>query len=162
MPFLEGLFSSIGRMLPGYIEGERQAIQDNWNDLNQYNQTQAGQLENMFTENTMDERLSMMDDAADNSYMGMLNNAMMLDVNRAYQPGRIIFGGQFSRWSPYLSEFMYQTQAQQGDFARQFWADPIRNAGIFGLGGTNAYMLPSLLSMVSGLGSNVNVPGIYQ
>ena len=54
----------VGRLLPGYMQGERQAIQDNWNDLNQYNKAQAGQLQNMFDENAMRDRLNMMHDAA--------------------------------------------------------------------------------------------------
>ena len=64
MSFLGGLFQSFGRLLPGYMQGERQAIQDNWNDLNQYNKVQAGQLQNMFDENAMRDRLNMMRDAA--------------------------------------------------------------------------------------------------
>lgn len=50
---LGGIFGAIGRMLPGYIQGREQAIQSNWNDLNQYNQTLAGQLQNAFNEVTM-------------------------------------------------------------------------------------------------------------
>ena len=64
MSFLGGLFQSFGRLLPGYMQGERQAIQDNWNDLNQYNKAQAGQLQNMFDENAMRHRLNMVEDAA--------------------------------------------------------------------------------------------------
>ena len=64
MSFLGGLFQSFGRLLPGYMQGERQAVQDNWNDLNQYNKVQAGQLQNMFDENAMRDRLNMMRDAA--------------------------------------------------------------------------------------------------
>lgn len=63
MSFL-GALGSLGRLLPGYMQGERQAIQDNWNDLNQYNKVQAGQLQNMFDENAMRDRLNMMHDAA--------------------------------------------------------------------------------------------------
>ena len=69
MSFLGGLFQSFGRLLPGYMQGERQAIQDNWNDLNQYNKAQAGQLQNMFDENAMRDRLQMLrDNAMTNNY----------------------------------------------------------------------------------------------
>ena len=64
MSFLGGLFQSFGRLLPGYMQGERQAVQDNWNDLNQYNKAQAGQLQNMFDENAMRDRLQMLKDNA--------------------------------------------------------------------------------------------------
>lgn len=63
MSFL-GALGAVGKLLPGYMQGERQAIQDNWNDLNQYNKAQAGQLQNMFDENAMRDRLNMMHDAA--------------------------------------------------------------------------------------------------
>lgn len=67
MSFL-GALGAVGRLLPGYMQGERQAIADNWNDLNQYNKVQAGQLQNMFDENAMRDRLQMMRDNA------MINN----------------------------------------------------------------------------------------
>ena len=58
MSFL-GALGAVGRLLPGYMQGERQAIADNWNDLNQYN---------TFDENAMRDRLQMMRDNA------MINN----------------------------------------------------------------------------------------
>lgn len=64
MSFLGGLFQSFGRLLPGYMQGEQQAINANWNDLNQYNKVQAGQLQNMFDENVMRPRMQMVMDAA--------------------------------------------------------------------------------------------------
>lgn len=47
---LLGTISQFGRLLPGYIQGERMAVQDNWNDLNQYNQVQRGQIQNAYDE----------------------------------------------------------------------------------------------------------------
>lgn len=46
--FLGGLAG----LLPGYLQGQRMAVNDNWNDLMKYNQAQAGQLQNAFTEAT--------------------------------------------------------------------------------------------------------------
>lgn len=63
MSFL-GALGAVGRLLPGYMKGEQQAIQDNWNDLFSYNKAQAGQLQNMFDENAMRHRLNMVEDAA--------------------------------------------------------------------------------------------------
>ena len=63
MSFL-GALGAVGRLLPGYMQGERQAIADNWTDLNQYNKVQAGQLQNMFDENAMRDRLQLMKDNA--------------------------------------------------------------------------------------------------
>lgn len=75
MPFNFGsLFSAVGRALPGFIEGERQAVRDNWNDLNQYNRVQAGQLENAWTEATWQPRL-------DNVHYQTANNDIMLQAS---------------------------------------------------------------------------------
>ena len=63
MSFL-GALGAVGRLLPGYVKGEQQAIADNWNDLFSYNKAQAGQLQNMFDENAMKHRLNMVEDAA--------------------------------------------------------------------------------------------------
>lgn len=159
MAFFDGFFSSVGQLLPGYLEGQRQAVEDNWNDLNQYNQVQEGQLENLFNEQTMDERLGMMADAANNSYMGMLNNVMMLDVNRAYQPGRLAYGMTFSGYAPQQARNLYEAQTRQANFANQWWVDPyeaMRRMGIDGSAG--ALMFPA----VSGLTANPNIPSIAQ
>lgn len=69
---------ALGSMLPGYIKGRQQAIQDNWNDLFSYNKAQAGQLQNMFDENAMQDRLNMMRDAA--KERGIQREAMSWDL----------------------------------------------------------------------------------
>lgn len=43
-----GVLGQLGRMLPGYVEGRRQAIQDNWQDMSNYNQMYHGQLQNAY------------------------------------------------------------------------------------------------------------------
>ena len=86
MNFL-GALGAIGRLLPGYVQGERQAIQDNWSDLNNYNTTQAGQLENAYTEATFQPRVSQAYDEAEMSRMGVMDNDMVLQQNMVAQPG---------------------------------------------------------------------------
>lgn len=65
------IFGSIGRILPGYVEGQRNAIKDNWQDLENYNNVQAGQLANAFTEATFGNNVDMMYDAAKRSRLGL-------------------------------------------------------------------------------------------
>ena len=108
MPFNFGsLFSAVGRALPGFIEGERQAVQDNWNDLNQYNRVQAGQLENAWTEATWDPRLF-------NTWAQAANNDIMLQAsgmelaNRvAAQPGMQARAWRFSDYAPSIYDDYY-------------------------------------------------------
>lgn len=49
---LNELLGGVLQLTPGYMEGRQQAIKDNWQDLNNYNQVQAGQMANAFTEAT--------------------------------------------------------------------------------------------------------------
>ena len=43
---------SLATLFPGYIQGQRMANQDNWQDLMNWNNVQAGQQSNLFTEAT--------------------------------------------------------------------------------------------------------------
>lgn len=76
MPSFGSLFSAIGRLLPGFVEGERLAVKDNWDDLKNYNDVQAGQLDNAWTEATWNPRLA-------NVWYNALNNA--LAVNESWR-----------------------------------------------------------------------------
>ena len=66
---------SLANLLPGYIEGQRQAVKDNWYDLNQYNQVQQGQIQNAFDEATFSDKVRLVNQGAamgDLSYMQKL------------------------------------------------------------------------------------------
>ncbi len=112
MSFLGGLFQSFGRLLPGYMQGERQAVQDNWNDLNQYNKVQAGQLQNMFDENVMPDRMNMVKDNA------MINNyqrhAAGLDLGYKYAQMPLAYWqlGQQTAWAPVMGQLRHQMLMQ--------------------------------------------------
>lgn len=69
--FLGGL----ANLLPGYVQGQRQAIQDNWQDLMNYNQVQSGQLSNAFTEATWQPRMNLF-------YENALRNNLQLQADR--------------------------------------------------------------------------------
>lgn len=75
-----GAIGQLGRILPGYTDGYRSAISDNWNDLNQYNQVQNGQIGNAFMEATFNPRVNMQYHQAAMSGMGVeqaaRNNAL--------------------------------------------------------------------------------------
>ena len=144
----------VGRLLPGYMQGERQAIQDNWNDLNQYNKAQAGQLQNMFDENVMPDRIQI---AKDNA---MINNYQRwaagfdLGVKAAQYPlmlGQLgmqaghFFPLQQMRWNMLqqqagmaMNPRLAQQQAkggQQGDALQQAMLGELGGGWQYGLGG---------------------------
>lgn len=68
------IFGSIGRILPGYVEGQRNAITDNWKDLQNYNAVQQGQLANAFTEATFGNNVDMHYDARNLSRLNYLQS----------------------------------------------------------------------------------------
>lgn len=106
---------ALSSLLPGYIQGRRQAIQDNWQDLQNYNNVQAGQLSNAFTEGTWQQRMDMMNDAAYNSGMNTMNNGMNTAIRAAYFPGQYYQGNIWSQFAPaqtYQSNLM-QLMANQ-------------------------------------------------
>ena len=64
--FIPDLFTS-------YINGRRQAVADNWQDLSNYNQIAAGQLNNAFNMATFDPRVRI---AESQAQLGEKNNAL--------------------------------------------------------------------------------------
>lgn len=84
------VLGAIGALLPGYMEGHRKAVQDNWNDLNQYNNVQKGQLDNMWTEDTYDMRYKNMAYNTTDSFMKTLENLRQTRLAEAQ------FGGQYA------------------------------------------------------------------
>lgn len=113
MPFNFGsLFGAVGRALPGFIEGERAAIQDNWRDLNQYNQVQAGQLENAWTEATWDPRYMNVWNQATNNDIMTQASAMELANRAAAQPGMQARAWRFSDYAPTIYDGLYGSLPQ--------------------------------------------------
>ncbi len=105
------LFAAIGRALPGFVEGERMAVQDNWNDLNEYNKVQAGQLENAFTEQTFNPRMQIVYDAARNSGLGVLNNRMTTAQNWMLHPALMARNYYASLYAPQNAQLEQQMLA---------------------------------------------------
>lgn len=87
MPFNFGsIFSAVGRALPGYVEGERMAMEDNWRDLNEYNRVQAGQLENAWNVATWTPRLTNVRLNTENNAINRERNLMQMGLDTARYP----------------------------------------------------------------------------
>lgn len=106
------IFGAFGRLLPGYVQGERQAIQDNWQDLSNYNSVQAGQIQNAWDEAAFNPRLTMLQHAMDISDMGVQNQAMDLLTNMAAFPGRLGAADVYSAFYPWVQSAAYTAQIQ--------------------------------------------------
>lgn len=102
--FLGGLAS----LLPGYLQGQRMANQDNWQDLMNYNQTQQGQLSNAFITATWQPRINRFyEDAIKNN----------LDLQGAFMDYRL--------------RQAYQPYAEQNALWRSYYAQPLAQAGVW-------------------------------
>lgn len=121
------LLGALSRTLPGYMEGNRQAISDNWRDLNQYNQVQAGQLGNMWTEATWLPRLTRETNNAWDSTMNTTGHLMDLATMYSYWPARLYQGQALSQISPLTASAQAQLtygmlqQAMRGINNPQMW-----------------------------------------
>lgn len=102
--FLGGL----ANLLPGYLQGQRMANQDNWQDLMNYNQTMQGQLSNLFTEATWQPRINMF-------YENALRNNMQL------QSDKLDFQ-QKDMLQPWALALPYAWSAMAG---QNMWYDPV-------------------------------------
>lgn len=152
---LFGALGALGRLLPNYVEGQRAAIQDNWNDLNQYNQAQRGQLLNAFDESAFNPRLSMVYDAAGNSLMGVYNNAMQTNINREQYPSRMIDARIQSMFQPYLSTTTNQARINQANMLANMQGFPGSTGGVAGqTAGVGS--LEQLLALLAGQGTAQN------
>lgn len=74
--FIPDLFTS-------YINGRRQAVADNWQDLSNYNQVAAGQLNNAFNMATFDPRVRSAEATAQMTEQNNATNAKLTDQNIA-------------------------------------------------------------------------------
>lgn len=78
---------SLANLLPGYVEGQRQAVRDNWYDLNQYNQVQQGQIQNAFDEATFADKVAMVNQGAAMGDLSYLNKLWSTQLQGAKMPG---------------------------------------------------------------------------
>lgn len=111
------LFAAVGRALPGYVEGHRAAVQDNWNDLNQYNRVQAGQFDNAWTEATWEDRLANVDMQRKNNALGLLRNTMVTGLDIAAYPGMYTQRDAMSANMPWVMDNywrLFDTAMQRG------------------------------------------------
>lgn len=114
---------SLAGLLPGYLNGQRMAVKDNWQDLMNYNQAQQGQLSNMFTEATWQPRIDMFTDNAWNSRMNMLGNFMDFGTKWYSWPGQLGNAYAYSMYDPWANMMAYnnafrQQQGMGGQFAQ--------------------------------------------
>lgn len=58
------LLGALSSALPGYVQGQRLAVGDNWGDLENYNRVQQGQYANAFTAATWQPRINMFNNAS--------------------------------------------------------------------------------------------------
>lgn len=114
-----GAFGALGRLLPGFMQGERQAIQDNWQDLQSYNQAQQGQIQNAFDENVLDDRIQIMGFNRDNAENQANNLFMQTMLQQAMFPNMLQGSVNASEWLPMVMPT--QQMASFGQLTYPWW-----------------------------------------
>lgn len=92
-------FGGLANLLPGYIQGQRMANQDNWQDLMNYNNVQQGQLSNAFTVATWQPRLNMFYANDIKNNLDLQGAFMDYRLRQAYQP----YAEQNALWRSYYA-----------------------------------------------------------
>lgn len=93
-------FGSLGSLLPGYIQGQRLANQDNWQDLMNYNNVQRGQLSNLFTEATWQPRMNMFYENALRNNLQMQSDKLDFQQKAMLQPWQLAQAYALSAMAP--------------------------------------------------------------
>ena len=106
--------ASAARLIPGYMDGRRQAIADNWTDLMNYNQVQKGQISNLFDIATFAPDIRRANAAASNAEMGMVQNSLGLAQSMAGFPGQMDYYNAWSMYAPYSAPLYFDNQYRQG------------------------------------------------
>lgn len=136
-------FGALGRILPGYVQGERQAVEDNWNDLTNYNSVQAGQIQNAFDEQTFDDRVDMMGFSRDNAANQALNLWMSTMAQQAMFPGYLQGAANMGVNMPFMMPMQQMAEWGQTMYP---WLNPRglgAATGIFPQVQQQQYFLPS-------------------
>lgn len=96
-----------------YINGRQNAINQNWNDLNQFNTVQSGgltneaqQLKNWFTQDTYGDRLSDSAAQADINQNKALGTDLQAQIAQTGQPGAVAQAGSLSAYQQALADQM--------------------------------------------------------
>lgn len=129
------LLGAMASLLPNYIQGRQHAIRDNWQDLKNYNDVQAGQFANAFTEETWWPRVQMFYDQSARSGLGVLNDAMATGVRSAWFPTQVYQGAVSGMYAPYLAHQNYMGQMIANDWLMRNWNNPAANQPQMMLGG---------------------------
>lgn len=108
-----GALANVSRVFPGYMQGYRSAIQDNWNDMNQYNQVQRGQLSNLYDEATFAPAVDMYNTNADIARFNLINSGLQTVQNMAYLPGQLQSNAVNTAWAPTLAQARNAATYQQ-------------------------------------------------
>jgi len=103
----------VGRVLPGYVEGYRNAVSDNWNDMKNYNEVHQGQRENLLNDMLVPydfrREVAQSGDAELRHYVNALNT----DLHRRMFPGNAAMADAFSGFAPHAAALNYGNQLRQ-------------------------------------------------
>ena len=114
-----GFLGHLASLLPGYMQGQRLANQDNWQDLMNYNQAQSGQLSNAFTEATWQPRLNVYRNAWINDTLQTYGNLADARVKELARPYSETQGAAYGYYAPVLGGIGAESLLRQWQMMNQ-------------------------------------------
>ena len=165
---LNELLGGVLQLTPGYMEGRQQAIKDNWQDLSNYNQVRAGQMNNALFQATMPYKIqqSLDQTVSGHNQTEMSNNALNRD-NRNTSDFFRIAAARDQYLDPLAAQQAYNalTFAQmvpRNMALRNYLMEYGLNNGMFNGGGYSPWAFSSLLNALGGGASNNSaLPSVF-
>lgn len=131
--WLGGFASAFGRALPGFVEGDRQANADNWSDLTNFNNVQAGQLKNAYEEATFEPRVGTQNLLYENGKLGLYDHSMQTALGIENFPSYLTQARVLGQYAPELAQMQAMQQLYALPLQLAYYSRLFNGQGIPGL-----------------------------
>lgn len=136
--WLGGLMS----LMPGYLDGQRQANKDNWDDLKNFNNVQAGQIKNAFDEVTFEPRVGMEELGFENGKLNLWDHSLRSAVDTAWLPSHLADANTHAQFAPELSFMKTYSELAQPIWMQQYYNAMMGGGMPWSLSGASAMGMP--------------------
>lgn len=143
MSFL-GFLGSIGRMLPSYVEGERAAIKDNWQDAANYNTVLNGQLQNAYSQATFNDLVNAIKYQLAGNALNTMNAGLNTYTNMVAAPYSIPNAAQNNWLALQYNPLLWANNVAMGALQNQMYQQQLTTTQLPNIQNTPQGILPSL------------------
>lgn len=133
---LGSFIGSMARILPGYVEGFRNAVADNWNDLKSNNAVQEGQINNLFNMATFGNDVDRSNYNTEIARLNHLRGVGDTGLYLAQYPGMLADRMAYSAFAPLNSYYRNANSFLESQWLMRSLLLGNYNPGMFGGGAT--------------------------